>query len=130
MAIQPNPLLSGGAVAAIDRLLGRLRAAHCVVERPSGARDAGGAPTGAVAVIGAAACRVRVPGRQPIEAVQGGRFGPQADYEVVFDRAVAVTLDLRSDDRIQVDGTTLQIIAVPRAVTHGFQLVVPCRAAS
>jgi len=126
MAIRPNPILPAGAVASIDRLLAGQMADTCVIRRPSGARGASGAPSGAETTVATAPCLVRVPGRAPTEAVAGGRYGPQADYEVVVPRGT----DVRSSDTIAVNGRTLDVIFAPLASSFGFTLTVAAKATS
>lgn len=124
MAPIPSPLLPAGAVAAIDRLLTGQRSSVCTIQRPASGVDFTGAPTGGFTTTAVAVCTVRAPGRMPIESVGGGRFGAVVDYEVAF----APDVDVKSNDRIVVNGRTLQVIADHDAASHGFQLKVLAKA--
>lgn len=126
MAIRPNVLIPAGGVAIVDRLLGRLRPDSCAIQRRSGGRSPGGAPTATFATVATVPCAVVVPGRTPGEGVAGGRFGPAADYEVRVPRDA----DVRSEDRIAVNGQTLEVTYAPTAASEGFELIVLAKAGS
>jgi hypothetical protein len=121
MAIRPSPLLSAGAVATIDRLLGRLRVDVCTVQRPATDRGPGGAPSTAFGTIGVAPCRVQQPAGGT-EVTVGGRQTQLVDYVVRLSRAI----DLASDDRIRVGDLTLQVVSTPALASSGMERVAYC----
>lgn len=124
--IAPNPLIPAGSVAPIDRLLARMRTDWCVVRRPSSSVDPGGAPiSGGYETVASLDCQVATPGRIPTEAVGGGRFGPEADYEIRLPRWA----DVRSDDVIDVNARTLSVVYAPEP-THGFERRVLVKAST
>ena len=125
--IRPHPLIPAGTVATLDRLFTGLRQDTCVIERPSTSRDAGGAPVGTMTVTGGFPCTVRRPGRVGTERTAGARFGPDVDYEVLFDREVQVTTD---DDLVVMrTGTRLRVVSVPDAESYGLQMIVGAKVA-
>lgn len=125
--IRPNPLIPSGGVAAIDRLQGRLMQDLCTIERKSATRDAGGAlATGGYAAAFSVPCQVTTPGRTATERVAGGRFGPEADYEIRMPRDT----EIGSDDRIAVNGQTMQVVYAPDAASFGFVLTVLAKVTS
>lgn len=125
--IRPNPLLPASAARNVDRLLGRTRLDLCVIERRASGRDAGGAPTSAAFDVEQGVdCRVSQPGRAPLERVAGQQFGAEADYEIALPPDTQVT----NNDRITVNGKTLEVIYVPSAISYGFELKVQAKASS
>lgn len=124
MAITPSPIIPAGGAATVAALLARLRDDTCVIERPAAGSDAGGAPAGGYVAVGSAPCRVTAPGRQPVERISGGRLVPLIDYEIRF----PPDADVRSDDRIKVNGRTLYVVADRDAISHGFELTAPVTA--
>lgn len=126
MALGRNPVVPAGPWNAASRLVARMRTTICVIERRTTGRDAGGAPVGGYAAIAKVACKVKAAGRMPVETVAGGRVGPVVDYEIAFPTAT----DVRSDDRIVVNGRTMEIISDRDAVSHGMQLNVLVKASA
>ena len=125
--IRPNPLLPASSARAIARLKGRLRQDLCVIQRRPTGRDSGGAPVStAFETQQGVDCRVSQPGRAPLERVAGQQFGAEADYEV----ALPPETQIGNNDRITVNGKTLEVIYVPAAVSYGFELKVQCKASS
>ena len=120
MSPAPNPLLPAGAVATVDRLLGRLRTDVCQVKRKGTTRDVGGSRVEAFGVVATESCQVRAVNRAANTAAIGGRLTSLADYEIVFDRAVQV----REGDRIAVNGQTFTAVNVPNEASHAFTLTV------
>lgn len=120
MSPVPNPLLPAGAVATVDRLLGRLRTDVCQIKRKGTTRDVGGSPVEAYGVVAVADCQVRAVNRAANTLVVGGQLTALADYEVVFFRAVQV----REGDRITVNGETFRAVNVPNEASHAFVLTV------
>ncbi len=127
MALRPNPLLPTGAVASLDRLLGRLRQDVCQVKRRGVSRDAGGAPiTSAYGVVDTLDCQVRAVNRAANEFVVGGRLTALADYEIVVSREA----DIREADRITVNSKTFEVANAPNEATHGLTLTVAVKLAA
>ena len=124
MAITPHPALPTGAATVIAARLATYRNSTCVIQRPNSGLDATGAPNSGVTTVATVGCGVRAPQRQPIESVGGGRFAAVVDYEVRF----APDVDVRSEDRIVVNGETLRVIADDEAKSHGFELIVKAKA--
>ena len=125
MALRPNPLVPAGAVATIDRLLGRMREDWCVIEEPSATRDKGGATiSDGYSARASVPCQVVAAGRAAVERLFGGRFGPETDYIVKMPRDTAVS----SDERIVVNGKTLQVVSDNDVQSYGFELIVATRA--
>lgn len=125
MSLRPNPILPAGAVAAIDRILEGQRDDLCVIERPSSGVDAGGAPASATfTAVQGVPCQVSAPARVAIEAASGGRFVPEADYEVRLPRET----DVRSADRIVVKGIRLEVVSILKALSFGMQMIVAAKA--
>lgn len=120
MAITPVPLIPAGAAATVNRLLARMRDDSCVIQRQGAGKDLTGAPSGAFTTVATEPCRVTSQGLQPVESVGGSRLASVVAYEVRFEPDV----DVRGNDRIQVNGKTLEVIGDQDAVSHGFQLVV------
>lgn len=124
MTITPNPLLPSGAASVVSGLLNRMRNSTCVIQRQPAGEDAGGAPiSGDYATVDTVLCKVRAPGRMPVESISGGRFGPAADYEILLPPYT----DVRNSDRIAVNGKTMEVIDDRDAVSHGFELSVLVR---
>lgn len=127
LVIRPNPLLPASAARNVDRLLRRMRQDLCVIERRGTGRDLGGAPaTAPFAVVQAVDCKVTIPGRAPLERVAGQQFGAEADYVITLPRDTQV----ENSDRITVNGLTLEVVYVPKAISYGFELKVQARASS
>jgi hypothetical protein len=127
LVIRPNPLLPPASARSIARLLGRTRLDLCVIERRGTGRDAGGAPTtGPFEVVQGVECRVSQPGRAPLERVSGQQFGAEADYEI----ALPPDTQVNNNDRITVNGKTLEVVYVPSAISYGFELKVQAKASS
>lgn len=125
--IRPNPLLSASSARAIARLKARTRLDLCVIQRRASGRDAGGAPASAAFETQQGVdCRVSQPGRAPLERVVGQQFGAEADYEI----ALPPDTQIGNNDRITVNGRTLEVIYVPAAISYGFELTVQCKASS
>lgn len=124
--ITPNPLVPTGAVATVNRLLGRMRDDTCVIQRPTSGTDAGGAPISGYTPVDpdGVPCKVTTPGRAPVEAISGGRVVPLVDYEI----SLPPDTDVRNEDRIVVNGRTLYVVADRDAVSHGFELKVLVKA--
>lgn len=122
----PNPLLSAGAVATIDRLQARMMTDVCTIQRLGSTRASGGALVEAYATVATLPCRVSASARMAVETLTGGRYGPEADYEVLVSRAA----DVRSTDRILVNDQTLNVVFAAVAASYGFLLKVLCKAAS
>lgn len=121
-----DPLLSAAEMNEIGADLAFARPDTCVILRKPTGRDPGGAPiSGAYTAVATVGCRVDATQRQPLEAIFGGRFGPQADYTVALPRGTAIT----TDDRIAVNGTTLEVIGVPEIESFFVELVVGVKAA-
>ena len=98
----------------------------CVVQRLSGAKDRAGAQTNDWVTTATVACRVDAPARQPVEAVSGGRVGPIVDYDVfIWPRTTVVG----SNDRILVNGRTLNVVATQDALSFFVDLKVSTKAA-
>ena len=126
MAIRPNPILSLGSQATIDRLLAGQMADVCTVQRQATQRGVSGAQVTAWGTTAVVPCKVATPGRAPVENVAGARYGPQADYEITVPRDT----DIRSTDRILVNGRALDVIFAPLATSFAFVLRVAARATS
>jgi hypothetical protein len=123
--ITPNPLIPAGANATISRLLGRMRDDTCVIQRKPVGFDAGGAPiSGPYTAVASVDCRVVASGRTPVESISGGRVGPIADYEILM----PPDTDVLSDDRIVVNGKTMEVVQDQDAISHGYQLRVLVKA--
>jgi hypothetical protein len=127
MAIKAPALVPAGANTVIHRTLGRLRPDWCVVKRQPTGVDAGGAlVSGDYEAVASVQCRVVAPGRMPTETVTGGRFGPEADYEILM----PVDVDVHSSDRITVNGETFEVLYPQNDISLGYQLRVFVKATS
>lgn len=124
MTISPHPALPTGAATVLAARLASYRTSTCVIQRAATTKDATGAPVGTFTTAATVACGVRAPQRQPVESVGGGRFAAVVDYEIRF----APDVDVRSEDRIVVNGETLRVIADDEAKSHGFELIVKAKA--
>lgn len=124
MAIRPHPLIPAGGAAAVDRVLARTRGDVCTIQRPVTTRSPGGAPVAGFATVAVVDCAVALPGRTPVEGVSGGRYAATGDYEVRLPRGVVV----HPDDRILVNGRTLEVVDDRDAVSYGFQTIVVAKA--
>lgn len=127
MTIKPHPAIPSAAAVGIGKVLGRFRRDLCVIQRKPAGRDAGGALlSGEYTVVQGVECAVAASGRAAVERVFGGRFGPEVDYVLKLPPATVVL----SDDRITVNGTTMQVISGDQAKSYGFELLVAARATS
>lgn len=117
---RPNPLVPAGAVAVIDRTLGRMRTDVCTVQRRGSTRDAGGALVSAMGTVAILDCQVTAPGRTATERVTGPRFGVEADYEIRVPR----NADVRSGDQILVNGQRRLDVVYAAEPSFGFQRTV------
>lgn len=103
------------------------RQSQCQIYRATEVRDAGGAKTKTWAAVGGAqACRVEAQTRVAQEQVFSGRITPVVFYAVYFGREVQIS----SDDRILVDGITLEVTGVPGLETYYAELRVNASATS
>jgi hypothetical protein len=120
-------VLPDATLDKIGRMLLKLRPDTCLIKRKPSGRGIGGAPAGGdYSTVGSVSCRVAVPQRAAQEGIYGGRFVPEADYIVALPRGT----DVNSQDRISVNGQTLEVISVPSAASYFVEIVLPCKAAT
>lgn len=121
------PILTPAEMDEIGADLAIARPSTCRVLRKPTGRDPGGAPvSGAYAEVASVGCRVEATNRQARETVVGGRFGPEADYTVAVPRGT----DVREEDRIAVNGQTLEVVGVPGAESFSFEVIVAAKDAT
>lgn len=120
------PVLTETEMDAIGQELALLRPSVCTIQKPSGERDAGGAPVssqyGTIAVVD---CRVDAAGTAAVERVAGPRFGADADFIVSVPRGT----DIRAGYRIKANEKTLEVVYAPEAASISFELAALCRSA-
>lgn len=116
--LSPPGIIPRGAVRAIDRIQRKQAQSICTVQRPAATVDEVGVETGRDwYTVGVYDCQVTTYGSGS-ETQFAGRVGPDADYVVKLPREA----DPRGDDRILVNGGTLQIVYVPRFQSSGLRV--------
>jgi hypothetical protein len=121
-----TPFLTSAEMDAIGAEFAIARADTCVIKRPTGGRDAGGAPTTAGSTVATVACRVDPHRRLPLERIFGGHLGAESQHVIAFPRGT----DVANDDQITVNGTTVYDVIEVERISFAFELNVTCHLAT
>ncbi len=103
---------------AISDAVAGSRDRRCRLFRPTVTVSSGGAPDSGFEPAGELSCRVQ-PASGGSEGIVAGRIASEVDYTVAFHRRATVA----TDQRIEVDGLRLEVIAATRVA----ELVAGCR---
>lgn len=96
----------------------------CVIKRRAAGKTAGGGMTaGHPITVATVGCRVEGAGRMLREIGLAMKAAPVGDRDVSMPRGT----DVKPDDEIEVNGTTLEVIGTNATDTYAAEVVAECR---